>query len=43
MLQKFVIFIYRKKVMKNTKEALSYEVVDNLRKVMGTLPEEQPQ
>jgi hypothetical protein len=29
--------------MKNTKEALSYEVVDNLRKVMGTLPEEQPE
>ena len=29
--------------MKNTKEALSYEVVDNPRKVMGTLPEEQPE
>ena len=27
----------------NMKEALSYEVVDNLRKVMGTLPEEQPE
>ena len=29
--------------MENRKEISSYEVVDNLRKVMGTLPEEQPQ
>ena len=29
--------------MENMKEISSYEVVDNLRKVMGTIPEEQPE
>lgn len=29
--------------MENRKEISSYEVVDNLRKVMGTIPEEQPE